>query len=97
MVDAAAPSESIDRAKSGIKKTHVDALFFSLATAKILDLEKVDGVISWNLCYHRDVANPLNDKRKYNIDDSWKGVNVFDINRPRRRVPTVPTDKNKSK
>lgn len=86
-----------DRAKSGVKKTHVDALFFSLAAAKILDLEKVNGIIRWNVLYHRDSTNPLNDKRRYNIDESWDGVNLFESNRPRRRVPTVPKEKGKAK
>ena len=86
-----------DRAKSGVKKTHVDALFFSLAAAKILDLEKVNGIIRWNVLYHRDSTNPLNDKRRYNIDESWDGVNLFESNRPRRRVPTVPKKKGKAK
>lgn len=86
-----------DRAKSGVKKTHVDALFFSLAAAKILDLEKVNGVIHWNVSYDYDIENPLNETRRYNIDSSWKGVHLFESTRTRRRIPTVPKLPDKDK
>jgi hypothetical protein len=71
-----------DRAASGIKRTHVDALFFSLAAAGIVDIEKsLSGVIRWNLCWE-NITTP-----SYNNNDKWLGINLHSAQRIRRRTP----------
>ena len=73
-----------DRAAGGVNYTHVDAFLLSLAAAKILEVQRVDGKDRWNVCrnnpYNADAgtANYLN-------DDNWIGINRHDETRPRKR------------
>ena len=70
-----------DRAVSGLRRTHVDALFLSLVAAEMLSLKSVRGVFKWNLTW-LDEHTPA-----YTRNENWKGINVFDALRPRKRTP----------
>ena len=73
-----------DRASSGIKMTHVDALILSLTAARILEVQKVNDHFRWNVRRN----NPYNADAgvaNYLSDDNWKGVNLHNENRVRKR------------
>ena len=57
-----------DRAMSGMKRSHIDALFLALEAVQILVIEKVKGsTVQWDLVW-KDDNTPI-----YESDDSWWG------------------------
>lgn len=70
-----------DRAASGIKTTHIDALLLSLASANILTIERVHDEDRW--CVMRTVAE--SGTPNYLRSEVWTGVNLHDEQRTRRR------------
>jgi len=78
-----------DRAPSGVKRSNADAVFLSLASRGILDLERTkSGEIRWNL---------LKDERGalvYKNDKAWDGINVHPEERKRKRTIVFAEDNN---
>jgi hypothetical protein len=69
------------------QKKCVDGLFFSLIACGIVDLERVNGIIRWNICRESTAGNRQNDQPVYESDEAWRGINMFDPARPRVNDP----------
>ena len=78
-----------DRAASGVKKYNIDALFYSLAAAGIVKIEKRDRVVQWALPYEPKEDNRYIRVYNYEKNESWRGVNLYPETRPRRRGHSV--------
>lgn len=77
-----------DRAAGGIKSTHVDALLLSLASAKIIEVRRVNGEDQWGMVMtkpnNKDAGVPT-----YTEDGFWRGVNVHHEGRARKHDATL--------
>ena len=68
-----------------MKKTQVDALLLSLASANILELQRANDEDQWNIArtkhpYNADAGTPV-----YLSLDAWRGVNLYSEGRARKR------------
>ena len=96
--DAYWTEKIFDRAFSGIKKSHVDALIFSLTAAGILAIKCVGGKESWVMVNVRDESKHEHEwQAKYAMDHAWTGINQFDPERPRKRSIVVSTKSSKNR
>ena len=77
-----------DRAASGVKRTTVDALFLSLSALGFIDVERVGGVLRWNVTMRDADTNP-NPQPCFLSDDAsaWSGLNRHPPDRTRKRNP----------
>ena len=70
-----------DEAAYEVKRSHVDAFFFSLIAAGILFMEPIANGARWLVRYDE------NDIPCYTKQDAWIGVNTHSPTRPRKRRP----------
>ena len=80
-----------DRAAGGIKATHIDALLLSLASANIIEVQRVQGEDRWNIKRSKADGGTPN----YRKDEYWRGVNLHDEKRGRKRDAELLLKKNK--
>ena len=94
-----------DRAASGIKKTHVDALLLSLASANLLEIQRIHNEDRWNIARTKHPYNADAGKPVYFSLDAWRGINLYSEGRARKRnaqlvaqvaKDTLDDDENKS-
>ena len=69
-----------------MKKTNVDALLLSLASAGLIEIQRVHNEDRWNVARtspsNLQAGTPL-----YMNDDAWSGINLHDERRKRVRNP----------
>ena len=75
--------------------THVDALVLSLTAARILEVQKVNDHHRWKIMRN----NPYNADAgvaNYTSDEHWKGINLHDKHRVRKRNAELLLNKRNS-